>query len=564
MHKEKAPGNQYSGLISLIIRKRLGKEEISREKLRYCASRSLKKIPTDIELLLHADKKQLPLLRALQTKPTRSLSGVAPLAVMTRPAKCPHGKCIMCPGGIGSGFGNVPQSYTGKEPATRRAIRNAYDPYRQVFNRLEQYVVSGHVPEKIELIVMGGTFMARGRRFRTGFIAGCLKAMNDFAAKFFRKGELRVGLFRSFFELPGDLESRKREASLRTKILRLKGKGMPELEKEKRRNERAAIRCVGLTIETRPDYAGISEANEMLRLGCTRVELGVQTIYNDVLRDIGRGHTVEDSISATRTLKDMGFKINYHMMPGLPGVSAKQDLRALEAIFENGDFRPDMLKIYPCMVIEGTRLHRRWKNGSFTPMSTAMAASLIASFKRKVPDYVRIMRVQRDIPTFATRAGVDRTNLRQYIQAMMKRRGTKCRCIRCREIGRANKQWKKYEIRLLEYFASHGREFFISAEANESLLGFARMRFPSKVLKKEITGATALLRELHVFGESASLSKRGSTQHRGIGKALLGYAESLAGKEGKRKMVVISGIGARGYYRKRGYVLKEPYMVKRI
>src|SRR3989338_570872 len=246
------------------------------------------------------------------------------------------------------------------------------------------------------------------------------------------------------------------------------------LEEEQLRNESSNIRCVGLTVESRPDYAKLLQANEMLRLGATRVELGVQTPYESVLKKIERKHTVKDSIESTRILKDLGFKISYHVMHGLPGVSLKKDLKAFKEYFINEDFRPDMLKIYPCMVLKGTKLYHLYKNRKFKPITTEKAAELIIKFKQFVPEYVRIMRVQRDIPTYMTEAGVNITNLRQKIQELMKERGIKCNCIRCREIGRATKPIKKADIKIKQYSASKGTEFFISMESNNYILGFCR------------------------------------------------------------------------------------------
>ncbi|MBD3163683.1 tRNA uridine(34) 5-carboxymethylaminomethyl modification radical SAM/GNAT enzyme Elp3 [Candidatus Woesearchaeota archaeon] len=555
----------FHEVISLIKKEKPDKEKLSRIKLKLCKKHRLKKIPTDIEILLKAGKQDIPKIKKfLMTKPTRSISGVAVVAVMSKPYECPHGKCSICPGGIDSYFGTVPQSYTGKEPATRRAIRNNYDPYLQVMNRLEQYVVQGHVPDKTELIIMGGTFPSFPKIYRDNFIMYSFKAMNDFSKLFFRKNELDIIKFKRFFELPGDIGSGKRERSIRKKLLQLKVIHKKDLGDEQKRNETSNIRCTGLTLETRPDFAKLRHANDMLRLGCTRVELGVQSVYDEALERVERGHTVEDSVSATRILKDLGLKVNYHMMPGLPGASYKKDLEGLRKLFSDPGFRPDMLKIYPCMVLKGTKLHDEWKKGDYAPMNTKKAASLIAEFKRYVPEYVRIMRVQRDIPTFMTEAGVDRTNLRQYVKNTLEDKGIKCRCIRCREIGRSGGKIKGYKIKAVSYCASKGREFFISAEKNDMVIGFCRLRFPSAALRDEITQDSALVRELHVYGEAVSLGSKGEIQHKGIGKRLLLEAEKLSKKNGKKKIAVISGIGARNYYRKSGYIREGVYMIKRL
>ena len=269
----------------------------------------------------------------------------------------------------------------------------------------------------------------------------------------------------------------------------------------------------------------------------------------------------------------MGFKITYHMMPGLPGVSKEMDINSLKEIFRNPDYRPDMLKLYPCMVMPGTRLYADWKKGSFNPIATKEAAEIIAEFKRNVPSYCRIVRIQRDIPTYATASGVDRTNLRQYVEKVAKEKGVKCRCIRCREAGHALERDKslklgKIGINVEEYEASGGKEFFISAEekSNDILFGYARLRFPGQFLRKEITPKSALIRELHIYSPAVSLGKKSknSFQHRGLGKKLLKTAEQLAKKNRKDKVVVISGIGAREYFRKLGYKKEGPYMVKKL
>jgi elongator complex protein 3 len=289
----------------------------------------------------------------------------------------------------------------------------------------------------------------------------------------------------------------------------------------------------------------------------------VQTLDNEVLEKIERGHSVKETIEATRTLKDLGFKINYHMMLGLPGSDEKKDLDSFKKLFYDEDFRPDMLKIYPCMVMQGTKLYSEWRKGRYSPLTTERAARLIARIKSIVPEYVRIMRVQRDIPTEVTSAGVDRTNLRQYVENVMKEQGISCRCIRCREIGRKSSKGRT-KIKILEYAASNGKEFFIALEKVDSLVGFCRLRFPSRQLRREITKDSCLVRELHIYGETAQIGKKGKIQHKGYGKDLLRTAEEIAGKNRKKKIVVISGVGARQYYRKLGYRKEGPYMVKTL
>ncbi|MBU0627851.1 MAG: tRNA uridine(34) 5-carboxymethylaminomethyl modification radical SAM/GNAT enzyme Elp3 [Nanoarchaeota archaeon] len=588
--------NFIKEIIELIKKQKPSKANLSNIKAKLCKKYKLKNIPTDIEILLNAPIAEIPKIKKyIITKPTRTISGVSVCAIMTKPFKCPHvkkgiGPCIMCPGGPKSVFGNVPQSYTGKEPATRRAIRNNYNPYLQVMNRLEQHVVQGHTPDKLELIIMGGTFPSFPKKYQESFITDAFKAMNDFSSMFFTRTKKRLkGVggwdvdiikFKNFFELPGNIFDEKRTAKIHKKLTNLQKNRKTTLEKfqskalkgyqtclirEQLKNEKSNIRCVSLVIETRPDYATLKEADEMLRLGCTKVELGAQTIYNDVLKKIKRGHTVEDTINSTKILKDLGFKINYHMMLGLPGVNKEKDLFALQALFAFEDFQPDMLKLYPCMVLKGTKLYDLWKRKKYKPLTTNQAAEIISEFKSIVPEYCRIMRVQRDIPTFMTEAGVDKTNLRQYVGELMKKKKIKCNCIRCRE-PKLNKISKQIQIHERHYLASGGNEFFISAEdtKNNLILGFCRLRFPSQSLRQEITEDSALIRELHVYGEAIQIGKQGRIQHKGIGKALVNKAESTAKTYYKKKMVVIAGIGAREYFKKLRYRKEGHYMVKKL
>ncbi len=546
----------FSELIEKIKSGNLDKQNLHHLKTELCKKYKIKETPTDIEILTHAENKDLPLLQnKLLTKPTRTISGVAVVAIMTKPFKCPHGKCIYCPGGIDSEFGTVPQSYTGNEPATMRAIRANYDPYIQVFNRLEQYIVMGHNPEKVELIVMGGTFPSFPKSYKNEFIKYSFKAMNDFSKLFYKKEKFDFMKFKKFFELPGKVGDSERTKKIQDRLKKLKGKCI--LATEQKKNEKAKIRCVGLTIETRPDYADLKLANEMLSFGCTRVELGVQSVFDEVLKKVERGHDVKTTIEATKTLKDLGFKINYHYMPGLPGSSEKMDLDGLKKLFSDENFKPDMLKIYPCMVMKGTRLYDLWKNKKYKALTTERAAKIITEFKKTVPEYCRIMRVQRDIPTKISSAGVGMNNFRQLIKST----GVKCRCIRCREIR--NEKVDSYAIKVCRYKASGGEELFISAE-NNVLLGFCRLRFPSQTLRKEITKDSALIREMHVYGSAAGIGEEGAVQHKGIGKKLLDMAERMAYLNDKKKIVVISGIGVREYYKKLGYKKEGAYMSKFI
>ncbi len=551
----------FMDMIEVVKSGNLDKDQITKLKLKLCRKHKCKRIPTDIEIMLNADEQDIPVLkRFLLTKPTRTISGVAACAIMSKPIKCKHGACLMCPSRTKKG---VPQSYTGKEPASMRAMRNKFDSYMQVINRLEQYIVLGHPPEKIELIIMGGTFPSFAKNYQENFIMNAFKAMNDFSDMFYKKKRFDIVKFKGFFELPGKVDSTKRTRIIQKKMLTLKNKNKKKLEHEHARNEKSKIKCVGMTIETRADYGKLKHGNEMLKLGCTRIELGIQSVYDDVLKKIERGHGVKENIKAIETLKDLGFKLNFHYMPGLPGSSIKKDLLGFKKLFNDPAYKPDMLKIYPCMVIKDSKLYKLYKQGKFKPLNTKQAAELIANMKTHVPKYCRIMRVQRDIPTYATVAGVDRTNLRQYVHEVMKKKGTTCSCIRCREI-KANARIGRVKIKVYGYDASNGKEFFVSAEDNKHLLGFTRLRFPSQSLRKEITRHSALIRELHVYGPAVSIGKSGKVQHTGVGRKLMQKAEQIAKKNKKNKILVISGVGVRGYYRKLGYSKQGQYMVKTI
>jgi elongator complex protein 3 len=614
------------------------RHELNQLKLKVLNKRKfdgLNQIPKNADIYFAASEKERETFKELLSlKPVRTISGVSPIALMSEPYPCPHtikgiGPCTYCPGGPGSPFGDVPQSYTGKEPSTRRSIRNSYDPYLIVFNRLEHYVAMGKVPDKAELIIQGGTFTFFPKAYQEYFVKYALKAMNDFSKLFFdEKGGIDMLKFKEFFELPRVMDDEdKRTKRIQQKLKCIKNLDLSSLEtgekidrlfedrdffseqsaisiskhnellnenanviaiknvqnrlnaednqnislkRIQKENETALIRCVGLTIETKSDFGKLYHGNLMLELGCTRVEIGVQSIYNNVLEATNRGNTVTDNLESIRILKDLGFKINAHYMPGLPLTTKEMDLIGLKTLFENPDYRPDMLKIYPCMVMEGTKLYEDWKAGKFNPLTTKEAAEIIAEAKRFVPEWCRIMRVQRDIPTFATASGVDRTNLRQYVEKICKEKNIKCRCIRCREAGFHIKNekidLKNVQIKITEYRASNGKEFFIAAEQSGILFGFIRMRFASQFLREEITQSSALIRELHVFSAAAQIGKRAedSFQHRGIGKNLLMKAEEIATQNGKDKMVIISGIGAREYFRKHNYELEGVYMVKRL
>ena len=472
-------------------------------------------------------------------KITRTISGVTPVAVMTQPLNCP-GHCVYCPT-----FSETPRSYTPRSPAVLRARTCDYDAGQQVRLRLKILSEMGHPTDKIELIVMGGTFLAYPEDYQYRFIKGCYDALNS-----------------------------EESASLK---------------EAKQLNEQASHRCTGLCIETRPDWCRQEQIDRMLDFGATRVELGVQTLDDEIYRLVRRGHTVEDVVQATRLLKEHAFKVHYHWMPGLPGSTPEKDLALSMQLFSDARFRPDGLKIYPTMVVEGTELARWYQDGRYQPYSDETMIALVADIKAIVPKYVRISRVLRDIPSQFIIGGV-KESLRNVVKQRMKQLGTECHCIRCREYGhRVLNGWEPGEPRLgrIDYEASEGREVFLSFEDDEeTLFGLLRMRIQSKPfgfaqgepltgLGQETDvlprGRMALIRELHIYGTEVPLKQHPSAeghaaQHKGLGKALLSEAERIAREEFQApQMAVLSGVGAREYYRaESGYNLQANYMVKSL
>jgi elongator complex protein 3 len=506
-------------------------EGVSLERLKVgvCRKYGLQALPSNADILAEAtDVERGKVLPRLRLKPVRSLSGINVIAVMSKPDPCPHGRCVYCPA-----IDNVPNSYTGREPSAMRGLQNDYDSYRQVASRLDQLRRIGHSIGKVELIIQGGTFPATPLAYQRTFVQRCLDAVT--------------------------------------------GEGSRSLAEAQENAERSPLKNVGITFETRPDYATEQQIDAMLAMGVTKVEVGVQTLDDDVYRLVERGHTVQAVIDGTRLLKDAGLKICYHMMPGLPGSTFIRDIAGFHALFEDAVFKPDMLKIYPCLVLKGSKLYAWWREGHYTAYTTDEAARLIAEVKTFLPTWIRIMRVQRDIPAQLILDGVRKSNLRQIVFDMLKAQGVRCHCIRCREVGHrvlmdgVELDVSAVELTVQRYAASEGIECFIACEdvGNDVLIGFLRLRIPSsKAHRPEIAGGeTALVRELHVYGPLVPVGRtaRGSWQHRGYGKALLREAERLTRDEfGLKKILVTSALGSRTYFRRQGYARHGSYMAKTL
>ncbi len=506
--------------------------DLHRLKVQTAAKHHLKQIPSNAELIAQLNPTQKrKLMSLLRRKTTRIISGVTVIAVMTKPYPCPQPEpCAYCPGGPNQG---VPQSYTGHEPAAMRGKQNEYDPFMQVRSRIEQLTAIGHKVDKIELIVMGGTFPATPHEYQTWFIQRCLDAITS--------------------------------------------KTSTTLKEAKRNAETSRTRNVGITVETRPDWAKQEHINALLEMGVTRIELGVQNPNDKIYKLVGRTHTVQDVKEATQTAKDAGLKVAYHLMPGMPGSNPKMDLTAFKRVFTNPDFRPDMLKIYPCLVMAGTRTHEWYRNGTFEPYTTEEAANLIAQLKKTIPPWVRIMRVQRDIPAKLILAGVKKSNLRQLVHEKLASQGEQCECIRCREIGHRMTlgenppSLEEIRIKSIRYEASGGKEIFIEASQPETntLVGYLRLRTPSpNAFRSEILAVpSAIVRELHVYGPLVPVGTHSAKawQHKGFGARLLSEAEQLAKDDFKlEKILVTSALGTKRYYKRFGYEPDGVYVSKSL
>ncbi|XP_069341191.1 elongator complex protein 3 isoform X1 [Eulemur rufifrons] len=475
------------------------------------------------------------LVPKLKAKPIRTASGIAVVAVMCKPHRCPHisftgNICVYCPGGPDSDFEYSTQSYTGYEPTSMRAIRARYDPYLQTRHRIDQLKQLGHSVDKVEFIVMGGTFMALPEEYRDYFIRNLHDALS---------GHTSNNIYEAV-----------------------------------KYSERSLTKCIGITIETRPDYCMKRHLSDMLTYGCTRLEIGVQSVYEDVARDTNRGHTVKAVCESFHLAKDSGFKVVAHMMPDLPNVGLERDIEQFIEFFENPAFRPDGLKLYPTLVIRGTGLYELWKSGRYKSYSPSDLIELVARILALVPPWTRVYRVQRDIPMPLVSSGVEHGNLRELALARMKDLGIQCRDVRTREVGiqEIHHKVRPYQVELVrrDYVANGGWETFLSYEDPDQdiLIGLLRLRKCSEeTFRFELGGGVSIVRELHVYGTVVPVSSRDPTkfQHQGFGMLLMEEAERIARDEhGSGKIAVISGVGTRNYYRKIGYRLQGPYMVKML
>ncbi|NIM25490.1 MAG: tRNA uridine(34) 5-carboxymethylaminomethyl modification radical SAM/GNAT enzyme Elp3 [Nitrosopumilaceae archaeon] len=510
---------------NLLLIKDPTKRQIKEEIRKTCGKYSLDRMPKSHEILSMVQGEDFSKLRkVLLKKPIKTASGVAVIALMPKPFACPHGRCTYCPGGIEF---NSPNSYTGKEPSTLNAIENEYDPKLQITTKIDKLIAYGHDPSKMELVVVGGTFLFMPKDYQENFIKSCYDALNGFDSK--------------------------------------------NLQEAKSNNEHAKIRNVGFTIETKPDYCKKEHVDWMLDYGITRIEIGVQSLQERVYQIVNRGHNYADVTESFQISKDAGYKIVAHMMPGLPTVTPDEDISDFKKLFDEPQLRPDMLKIYPSLVLENTPLYDDYKQGKYSPYSDEDLINVLTEMKKNVPKWVRIMRVMREIGPEEIIAGPKLGNLRQIVHENLAKQGTSCKCIRCREAGLSRKNLDQQNLRLtrINYDSSGGNEAFLSYEDNdESIYGFLRLRNPSNLAhRKEVGDDSCIVRELHVYGKSLKIGEKedNEIQHSGLGKKLMREAERISKEEfDAKRLLVISAVGTREYYQKLGYSLYGPYMSKQL
>jgi elongator complex protein 3 len=501
----------------------VGPEAIHRAKLAWMRERRSGPLPSNVDWLRSASPEtRAAFTGAVRRKPSRTLSGVAIVAVMTAPARCPHGRCTYCPGGVEN---RSPQSYTGEEPSALRGAQFRWDSEAITRNRIETLEAIGHPTSKVEVIVMGGTFPSRPTAYQETVFRGIYDGLN--------------------------------------------GRPSSSLAEAQSANERAAHRMVGLTVETRPDWCDGRILPFLLDAGVTRVEIGVECLHDEVLAAVGRAHGSGDVAEATRAARDRGLKVCYHLMLGLPGMDPAKDLADFRRLWDDPAFRPDLLKVYPTLVIPGTPLYDDWAAGRYAPYDTATATRVLAEMKKVLPPWVRIQRIQRDIPARLIAAGVRTSNLREKAFAALAEEGRRCRCLRCREVGRrATPPAEAFGLTETEYAAGGGREVFWAWEdpSTETVAGFLRLRFPSERRSEALDAP--VIRELKVLGREVPVGSPGGGpgeyQHRGLGRGLLEAAEARVRSEGYRRIYVTSAVGTREYYRERGYERAGAHMAKSV
>jgi elongator complex protein 3 len=515
-------------------------QDLHRLKKRYAKEHELS-LPTNWslqkaykELLEEGWKGDEKLQKLMRKRKIRTLSGVSIVTVLTKPYACP-GKCVFCPTEPG-----MPKSYLSNEPGAMRAVLEEFDPAAQVKTRLSSLSKQGHETDKVEMIVLGGTFSFYDRQYQEDFIKKLFTACNNSENQ--------------------------------------------SLEQTQITNETATHRIIGLSLETRSDQITEEEVAHMCKLGATKVQIGIQHTDNKILALNKRGETTTNHAHALQLLKDAGFKIAAHLMPNLAGSTPEKDIQMIHDFFQNPAYKTDQIKLYPCVVTPYSELEKWWQEGKYKSYSDETLMHVLLEIKKAVPEYVRIERLYRDIPGESILAGSQKTNMRQLLHDQMKKDNIKCHCIRCREIKDGEYSPESTKLRVLEYDSSGGKEFFISFndEEKDKLCSLLRLRFPSQHFTgkphfiPELEGA-ALIREVHVYGQQVKIGNSNlknfdpksseytrSSQHTGLGQKMLEAGEEIAKKAGFKKIAVISGVGVRNYYRKFGYELEGTYMTKSL
>jgi elongator complex protein 3 len=473
-------------------------------------------------------------LACLRMKPVRTLSGVTTVTVLTKPYPCP-GKCVFCPTDA-----RMPKSYLPDEPGAMRGLQNDFDPYLQVSSRLEALEATGHPTDKIELLILGGTWSAYRRDYQEWFVRRCFEALNGALGHSVNQDDREEG----------------KEIEKKT------------LAEAQRENETAACRNVGLVIETRPDEIDARELAWLRSLGVTKVQMGAQSLDDRVLSLNQRGHTAAETLAAVRLLRAAGFKVVLHWMPNLLGATPESDRADFAHLWADG-YAPDEIKIYPCQLLANAELYEYWKRGEYTPYTQAELVDLITSIKPTIPVTCRVNRVIRDIPSTNVVAGNRRTSLRMDVFAELARRGQKCSCIRCREVR--EEKVDPAELCLVDtvYPAAGAVEHFLQlVTPNDRIAGYLRLSLPGPT-SPDLTGAlpdlqgAAIIREVHVYGQSLAVGKEqpGAAQHAGLGTRLIAEAKKIAGEHGFPRLAVIAAVGTRLYYEARGFERGEKYLV---
>ncbi len=497
------------------------------------------------------------LLSLIQKRKVRTLSGVAPVTVLTKPFPCP-GKCIYCPTDV-----RMPKSYLPSQPAAQRGFRQQFNPYTQVFVRLKALAMTGHQISKVELRILGGTWSSYPKRYQTWFVKKCIQAMNEFKAQI---SDEKTDKMENIIE-KNVVSSPYGKDEINTVVLNSIKKGNLKFADVVKENETAKVRCIGINVETRPDHIDEEEVRRLRKLGVTKIEIGVQTTDDKVQEITERGHDLASVRKATRLLKDAGFKLSYHMMPNLPGSTIEKDSKMIGELFEGDEYQPDYLKLYPCMVVPKSKLAIIYRKGGFEPYNDEILQEILYQNLKDVPEWCRVDRVARDIPAPDIEAGTKFSNVRQILEKRMNDEGVRIREIRYREIKDADVNIDDIEFVVRKYNAGGGVEYFLSYEdvKNDKLIALLRLRFPRKTFIKELNGAS-LIREVHVYGKQIAVGKKlkGENQHMGWGSRLMKKAEEISLGSDYKKIAVIAGIGTREYYAKKGYSLDGTYMCKKL